>query len=65
MRGTVYKLVRDRGFGFVRDEDGREFFLHAEHIIDFPILEIGHKVEFEPRETPKGLQAVRAKLVEC
>ena len=26
--GTIKRLVRDRGFGFIRDEGGQEWFFH-------------------------------------
>ena len=26
--GTVVRMIRDRGFGFIRGEDGREIFFH-------------------------------------
>ena len=28
-RGTVVRIVRDRGFGFIRMENGQEVFFHA------------------------------------
>lgn len=28
MTGTIKRLVADRGFGFLADEDGREYFFH-------------------------------------
>ena len=27
-KGTIKRLVRDRGFGFIRDEGGQEWFFH-------------------------------------
>ncbi len=27
-KGTIKKLIRDRGFGFISAEDGREIFFH-------------------------------------
>ena len=26
--GTIKRLVRDRGFGFIRDDNGQEWFFH-------------------------------------
>ena len=26
--GTIKRLVRDRGFGFIRDDGGQEWFFH-------------------------------------
>ncbi|PYV01868.1 MAG: hypothetical protein DMG26_12605, partial [Acidobacteria bacterium] len=28
MRGTIKRVVRDRGFGFIHADDGREIFFH-------------------------------------
>ena len=27
--GTIVRLIRDRGFGFIRMENGEEIFFHA------------------------------------
>ena len=27
-KGTIKRLVRDRGFGFIRDDGGQEWFFH-------------------------------------
>ncbi|MBU2063663.1 MAG: cold shock domain-containing protein, partial [Candidatus Omnitrophica bacterium] len=31
--GKIKKLVRDRGFGFISDTDGREIFFHQSSLV--------------------------------
>ncbi len=31
-RGTIKKLVSDRGFGFIQQEDGSEIFFHRSQV---------------------------------
>jgi len=63
--GKIKKLVRDRGFGFISDTDGREVFFHQSSLIDakFDILNEDQAVEFEIENSPKGPRAVNVKLV--
>lgn len=60
MQGKVKRVVRDRGFGFIRTEEGREVFFHRSSLQDltFEALNEGDAVEFEVEEGPKGLRAV-------
>ena len=30
--GTIKRLVRDRGFGFIRDDAGQEWFFHRSSV---------------------------------
>ena len=32
--GTIKRLVRDRGFGFIRDDNGQEWFFHRSAVQD-------------------------------
>ncbi|HEU4400516.1 MAG TPA: cold shock domain-containing protein [Candidatus Polarisedimenticolia bacterium] len=58
-RGTVAKVVRDRGFGFIRGNDGKEVFFHRSGLVglNFDELEQGQVVDFEVEKGPKGLRA--------
>ena len=60
MKGKIKKLIRERGFGFISVEDGREVFFHRSALeeIDFDALEEGNSVEFNVERGPKGPQAV-------
>ncbi len=56
--GTIKKLVSDRGFGFITDDDGKEFFFHKSGTEgDFDTLQGGEKVAFEIEASPKGPRA--------
>jgi CspA family cold shock protein len=58
-RGTIAKVIRDRGFGFIRGNDGKEVFFHRSGLIglSFDDLEQGAAVDFEVEKGPKGLRA--------
>ena len=32
--GVIKRLVRDRGFGFIRDDNGQEWFFHRSSVQD-------------------------------
>ncbi len=60
MKGKIKRLIRDRRFGFITAEDGKEFFFHGSALdgMDFDALEEGNSVEFNSERGPKGLRAV-------
>ena len=55
-RGTVVRLIRDRGFGFLRVEDGSEVFFHhsAMNPGEFDSLQEGQELEFTIEQDPRG-----------
>ncbi len=63
MQGTIKRLIRDRGFGFIRGEDGQEVFFHRSALqgVDFDGLREGEKVEFDLERGNKGLRAVNVR----
>lgn len=62
--GKIKKLIRERGFGFISDSDGREVFFHQSSLIDvqFDLLREDQGVEFEVENSPKGPRAVNVKV---
>ena len=64
-RGTIAKLVRDRGFGFIRGNDGKDVFFHRSGLanLNFDELEQGTPVDFEVENSPKGPRANRVRPV--
>lgn len=62
--GTIVRLVNDRGFGFVRDNTGHEYFFHRSACPDFDDLTNGRTVTFLPGQGPKGLRAEAVELDE-
>jgi len=63
--GKIKKLVRDRGFGFISDTDGREVFFHQSGLVEikFDALTEEQNVEFDIENSPKGPRAINIKLV--
>ncbi len=58
--GKIKKLVRDRGFGFISDTDGRELFFHQNALVDvkFDALNEEEAVTFEVEKSDKGPRAI-------
>ena len=62
-KGNIKSLVQDRGFGFVRDDSGTDFFFHATGCITaFNSLIVGQRVTFDLVSENSG--RVRAYKVE-
>ncbi|MEM7409748.1 MAG: cold shock domain-containing protein [Myxococcota bacterium] len=65
VRGRVKKLVPDRGFGFVRGDDGKEVFFHRSGLgtNDYDSLSEGDVVEYVVQEGPRGPRAENVRAV--
>jgi CspA family cold shock protein len=65
VRGRVKKLVPDRGFGFVRGDDGKEVFFHRSGLgaNDYDALSEGDVVEYVVQEGPRGPRAENVRSV--
>lgn len=65
-KGKIKKLIRDRGFGFISDTDGREVFFHQSALIDakFDLLKEDQEVEFEVEKSDKGPRATNIRLIQ-
>jgi len=66
-KGKVKKLVRERGFGFIDDTDGREVFFHQSALVDikFDTLNTDQVVEFDVEKSDKGPRAINIHLVQA
>lgn len=64
MKGKIKKLIRDRGFGFIAAEDGKDVFFHRSALVggDFDSLVEGTDVEFDLEMGPKGPGAVNVRV---
>jgi CspA family cold shock protein len=59
MSGTIKRLVRDKGFGFIGADRGAEYFFHRSACAGetFDRLREGQSVSFDVGEGPKGPRA--------
>lgn len=67
MLGVVKKFDDGRGYGFIVNERGREFFVHYSNIINsggHKSLKPGDKVEFDGYETDLGFEAKEVRVYE-
>jgi cold shock protein len=64
MEGTIKRLMRDRGFGFIHAQDGQEVFFHRSSLkqLDFDRLREGLNVEFEMQPGDRGLRAANVRV---
>lgn len=62
--GKIKRLVRERGFGFISDTDGRDIFFHQSGLVDvnFESLSEEQSLEFDVESGPKGPRAVNIRL---
>lgn len=63
-KDTIARLIRDRGYGFITTEDGKDIFFHRTALqgLRFDSLEEGQSVEFEIEEGSKGPRAANIRL---
>jgi len=67
LKGKIKKLIKERGFGFINAEDGKEVFFHRSALegTDFDTLEEGSSVEFNLERGPKGPRAVNVRMIKA
>jgi len=65
LKGKIKKLIRERGFGFITAENGKEVFFHRSALAeeDFDALEEGTSVEFDLEAGPKRLRAKSVRII--
>jgi CspA family cold shock protein len=64
-KGKIKKMVRDRGFGFIRGDDGKEVFFHRSGLnaAEYDNLSEGDAVEYVVQEGPRGARAENVRPV--
>ncbi len=65
-KGTVARLIADRGYGFITTEEGKDVFFHRTSLqgLEFDSLKDGQALEFEIEEGSRGPRAVNVKSPE-
>jgi len=66
-KGTIRRLIADRGFGFIITEDEKDLFFHRSVLeeVDYNSLTEGQQVEYEiGRDRDGRLQAVKVRPAE-
>ncbi len=61
LKGTVKWFNKEKGFGFITSEEGKDYFVHFSGIVGegFRNLEEAQSVTFEVEEGAKGPIAVK------
>lgn len=59
MQGVIKKMEKDRGFGFITSDDGKDFFFHLSACRSprFDDLNLRDRVNFKPTQGPRGPRA--------
>lgn len=59
MNGQVVRILKDKGFGFIRGENNTEYFFHQSAVKNAKFMDIkeGQDVKFEDSEGSKGPRA--------
>ena len=59
MLGKVKKFNKEKGYGFIKTEDGKDVFFHYSQLImpGYKDIEEGASVEFDAVQTERGVQA--------
>ena len=65
--GRIKKVIEDRGYGFIKADDGREIFFHMSELqgVDIKDLKGGDPMEFDVEKDPggRGPKAVHVRRV--
>jgi CspA family cold shock protein len=61
--GVIQRLVKDRGFGFIKSTSGHELFFHQSQLQNtaFDLLREGQTIAFKVGLGRKGLRAINVR----
>ncbi len=65
MEGKVKFFNEEKGFGFIADSEGKEYFVHISGIENNMVLKDEQSVSFEIEQGDRGPKAVDVKLIEA
>ena len=63
MNGTITTWFDDKGFGFIKDENGDNRYFHVIKVANPELIKKDAAVTFEPTTNNKGLSAYAVKVV--
>ncbi|MEQ9888048.1 cold-shock protein [Pectobacterium zantedeschiae] len=63
MNGTITTWFEDKGFGFIKDENGDNRYFHVIKVANPELIKKDAAVTFEPTTNNKGLSAYAVKVV--
>ncbi len=66
MKGTVKMFNKEKGYGFIHAEDGRDYFFHFSSLLmdSYKTADAGEHVEFEVQESERGPRAQNIKKLD-
>ncbi|MCE7743345.1 MAG: cold shock domain-containing protein [Candidatus Heimdallarchaeota archaeon] len=65
MKGTIKKLMQQKGFGFIQRKDEEDIYFHwTKTDNDFFYLKVGDSVEFDVVDSKTGPQAVNVTVTD-
>lgn len=59
-KGTVKFFNEEKGFGFIKGQDGQEIFVHASGLLQD--IQENDEVVYDTQEGKRGLNAINVKL---
>ena len=63
MNGTITTWFEDKGFGFIKDENGDNRYFHVIKVANPDLIKKDAAVTFEPTTNNKGLSAYAVKVI--
>lgn len=63
MNGIITKWFEDKGFGFIKDENGDNRYFHVIKVANPDLIKKDANVTFEPTTNTKGLSAYAVKVI--
>ncbi|MEO3989312.1 cold-shock protein [Pseudocitrobacter cyperus] len=63
MNGTITTWFQDKGFGFIKDENGDNRYFHVIKVANPDLIKKDAAVTFEPTTNNKGLSAYAVKVL--
>lgn len=64
MEGTVKWFNTRKGYGFIKGDDGEDYFVHHTAIKEGTFIRDNDRVSFEPVQTDRGKQAQSVVLLQ-